>query len=112
MTGSFSASAPTQVITVTGAPSGAPVLFFQGTGIFNFGLGTPFGDGLLCAGATIDRLGVTFTNVNGNGGLTFAPTGVSSGSTRFYQGWYRDSAAFCTSATFNLTSAFGTVWLP
>jgi hypothetical protein len=112
MAGPYSASAPTQGISVSGVPSGAPVLFFQGTGIFGFGLGTPFGDGLLCAGATIDRLGVIFTNVNGNGSLTFAPVGVSSGATRFYQGWYRDSATFCTSATFNLTSAFGTVWAP
>jgi len=85
---------------------------FQGDGQLGFGLGTPFGDGRLCVAGVLDRLGVVFAGPTGNGGLNFAPTGVSAGSTRFYQGWYRDSVSFCTSATFNLTSAYGTVWAP
>jgi len=110
--GSFSASAATQVISISGVPPGSAALMFQGDGQLGFGLGTPFGDGRLCVAGVLDRLGVVFAGPTGNGGLNFAPTGVSAGSTRFYQGWYRDSVSFCTSATFNLTSAYGTVWAP
>jgi hypothetical protein len=112
MFGPFSASAPSQFLSFANVPPTAPVLMFQGTGLFAFGTGTPLGDGMLCVGGTLTRLGVAFANGSGNGSLNFAPVGVVSGDIRFYQGWYRDSAAFCTSATFNLTNAFGTVWAP
>lgn len=29
---------------------------------------------------------------------------------RYYQLWYRNSAAFCTSATFNLSNGFALEW--
>jgi hypothetical protein len=29
-----------------------------------------------------------------------------------YQGWYRDSTAFCTPATFNLTNGVTATWGP
>jgi hypothetical protein len=31
---------------------------------------------------------------------------------RHYQVWYRNAAAFCTSATFNLTNALRGLWVP
>ena len=112
MIGAFSASAATQTISFSGVPPGGPALVFQGTGIFSFGLGTAFGDGRLCVGGTLDRLGVGFAGSTGNGALIFVPVNVSAGVTRHYQAWYRDAATFCTSSTFNLSSAFGTVWQP
>lgn len=112
MIGSFSASAATQTISFAGVPPGGPTLIFQGSGVFGFALGTPFGDGRLCVGGVLDRLGVSFAGPTGNGALNFVPVNVFAGATRHYQGWYRDAAPFCTADTFNLTSAFGTVWQP
>jgi hypothetical protein len=36
----------------------------------------------------------------------------SIGGNRYYQVWYRDSAAFCTPSTFNLTNGLQVVWMP
>ncbi len=110
--GQLNVSAPTETIQFTKVPPGSAALMFQGNGQFQFGEGLAFGDGRLCVGGILDRLGVGFGNAAGNGAVTFVPTGVFVGSTRFYQAWYRDSAAFCTSSTFNLSSAFASVWMP
>jgi hypothetical protein len=99
----------------TGMPNGG-VLYFQGTQNVAGGAGSVFGDGLLCIGGTITRLGVKI-NV---GGASQFPEGTDPGlaslsgltepGTRYYQAWYRDSAAFCTPATFNLSSALPVIW--
>jgi hypothetical protein len=102
-------------LRTTGVPGGSAVLSFQGTAAHNAGLGVLFGDGKLCVGGAILRLGVAFADANGVEVEVFSPANdalVVAGDTRFYQGWYRDSAAFCTSATFNLTSACAAVWRP
>lgn len=97
-------------------PSGAPVLFFQGTAP----AAAPFGDGYLCISGTITRLGVVFASgtqaefPNGGPG-SLASTGQvpSIGGIRYYQAWFRDSAPFfCTPSTFNLTNGLRIVWLP
>lgn len=105
------------ILTATELPSGTPVLFFQGTATLAGGAGITFGDGLLCLGGTITRLSVKFAN----GHFAYMPY-VSDldlsvqgllppgGGERFYQGWYRDSADFCTSSTFNLTNAVRIPW--
>jgi hypothetical protein len=36
----------------------------------------------------------------------------STGAVRFYQVWFRNAASFCTSSTFNLTSAMEVIWSP
>ncbi|MBL8859753.1 MAG: exo-alpha-sialidase [Planctomycetes bacterium] len=112
MVGAFNISNPTESMSYLGVPPGAPVLLFQGTGQFSFGTGIPLGDGMLCVGGAIDRLGVSFANGAGNGVKSFVPVGVTAGAIRFYQGWYRDAATFCTTATFNLSNAYATVWQP
>jgi hypothetical protein len=94
-------------------PSGAPVLFFQGTLPT---AGSAFGDGLLCLGGTIVRLGVVFAT----GTNAFAPAGLAAlggvpagGGRRAYQAWYRDaSPAHCSSSTFNLTNGVQVDWIP
>lgn len=116
-TGVASVSADTVVLAADGMPNG-PALYFQGTTPLNAGAGVAFGDGLRCAGGTIVRLGVR-TNVSGasqfpavgNPGLA-QTGGAAGGSVQRYQVWYRDSATFCTGATFNLTNAYEISWAP
>jgi hypothetical protein len=93
-------------------------LYFQGTIQQNSGNGVVFGDGLRCAGGAVIRLGQELNA----GGASMYPTGaqqpisvkgmVTTPSTRTYQGWYRNAAAFCTSATFNLSNGLEITWMP
>ncbi len=113
-TGTASVSADTVLLTGTNMPNSS-VLYFQGT----TQVGAIFGDGLRCVGGMVIRLGIK-TNV---GNMSSYPTGLDlpvsvkgalppAGGTRFYQGWYRDAAAFCTPATFNLTNGIAITWTP
>jgi len=114
-TASVSLVADTLRLVGTGMPN-APALYFQGTTQQSAGVGVAFGDGLRCAGGTIVRLatkanaaGVSFYPGAGEQpvsvrGLVLAP------GTRTYQVWYRNSAAFCTAATFNLTNGLQVLW--
>jgi hypothetical protein len=96
-----------------------PGLFFQGTSLYGAGSGIPFGDGILCAGGAILRLGVVFP-IAGTASYPGGPTpnplhiagAVGSPGLRYYQCWYRDAASFCTPQTFNLTQAVSTTWIP
>jgi plastocyanin len=115
--GTPSVSTDTLVLSGTGMPNSS-ALYFQGTAQQNGGAGSAFGDGLRCASGTVVRLG-TKQNFGGQstypeildplisvrGGITSGPT------TRTYQTWYRNAAAFCTADTFNLTSALSVVWV-
>jgi hypothetical protein len=92
------------------------VLYFQGTNAISGGV--VFGDGLRCAGGSVARIAVA-TNV-ANASLYPGPGqppvsvrgGVTSPGSRVYQAWFRDPAAFCTSATFGLTNGVRVVWQP
>jgi hypothetical protein len=98
--------------------SSSTCLYFQGSAPQIGGLGTPFGDGLRCAGGTVVRLGFEVNAAGasqhpGPGDLPIALHGqASSGATRFYQAWYRDAASFCTASTFNTTNAVRVTWQP
>jgi hypothetical protein len=79
-------------------------------------MGAVFGDGLRCAGGTAVRLKTT-TNVGGGsqypqaGDPSVSTKGaVTAPGTRTYQVWYRNSAAFCTPSTFNLTNGVEVAW--
>jgi choice-of-anchor B domain-containing protein len=114
--GSISLAMDTFSMSATGLPASASVLFFQGTQALNGGLGSPFGDGLRCAGGSIVRLGTKLAS----GGMTGYPQagdasvsvrgGVVTPGTRVYQAWYRNAATFCTSETFNLTNGLSVLW--
>jgi hypothetical protein len=113
--GSPSIANDTLVLTASNIPG--PGLFFQGTTGFGGGLGIPFGDGLLCSGGVITRMGVVFptgTSASYPGGTTPAPIhiagGTAAGDVRNYQCWYRDAAPFCTPDTFNLTNMVTLTW--
>ena len=96
-------------------------LFFQGTLAQGGGNGTAFGDGLLCSNGSVVRLGVRqassgivrFGYCVGSDAPIHVPGLIGpGGGTRFYQLWYRDPAAFCSPATFNLTNGVRIDWMP
>lgn len=110
-----SVSTDTLVLTATDIPG--PGLFFQGNGL----LATPanFGDGHLCAGIGIIRLGVVFPTGNSAsypGGLTPNPIHVqglaNSGDTKHYQCWYRSVPGLCSANNYDLTQGLTLVWGP
>jgi YVTN family beta-propeller protein len=91
-------------------------VYFQGTLRENDAIGSPLGDGLLCAGGAIVRLGTT----NNSGGASTYPFGaeppvsiqgaVLVPGTRTYQVIYRNSASFCTNSTSNYTNGWSVFW--
>ncbi len=101
----------------SGMPNSS-VLYFQGTQQQNGGLGVIFGDGLRCAGGSVIRLATKFNSAGASdypnpGETRISVRGlVSAPGTRMYQVWYRNSAAYCTSATFNLSNAVQVAWFP
>ncbi|MCY2959052.1 MAG: hypothetical protein NTY35_02715 [Planctomycetota bacterium] len=101
----------------SGMPNNS-ALYFQGTSQQSGGLGVALGDGLRCAGGAVVRLA---TKPNMAGASTYpSPTeprisvrGLVTGpGTRTYQVWYRNAAAYCTAATYNLSNAIEVVWIP
>lgn len=105
-------------LTATSIPNSSALLF-QGTAAVNGGLGSVFGDGLRCAGGPVIRLGTQAASGGSAqwpapGGLALSVAGTLPplGGERYYQAWYRNAAAFCTSATFNLTNGVRIVWCP
>jgi Tol biopolymer transport system component len=116
--GTPSVSSDTFVLRGEGLPA-SYIVYFQGTIQANGGAGNVFGDGLLCAGGSIVRLGTKLStgNVSGypdDGELPISVKGSipPGGGTRTYQGWFRASADFCTPATFNMTNGIQAVWQP
>jgi hypothetical protein len=76
------------------------------------------GDGIFCGGGTMVRLGDA---INVSGASQFPGPGdpsissiggVTTPGTRVYQVVYRNSASFCTPATFNSTNALRVNWIP
>ncbi len=112
------ASVSNDGLTLRGA--GMPnssALYFQGTSTLNGGNGLSFGDGLRCVGGSVIRLG-TKSNVAGSSQYPAAGDALISvrglvpapGGSFYYQVWYRNAAAFCTSSTFNLSNGWTVTW--
>jgi hypothetical protein len=117
--GTASLSADTLSIGVTGAPRTAPILLMQGDAIQNGGAGVPFADGLLCVGgSTVGLAGaISAGGASIFGALQGQPLSTARGmplpgSTRWYQGYYRNVRPFCTPAGANLTNAVQVTWAP
>ncbi len=116
--GVASVASDSLVLTCSNLPAMAPCLFFQGTSQSNGGAGSPFGDGLRCVAGTVVRLATK----SASGGVASYPGAldppisvrgsVPANSTRYYQAWYRNAAAFCTSAPFNLSQGVAVQWTP
>lgn len=101
-------------LNVTGV-SNSFVTYFQGA---NASASTAFGDGLRCISGTTIRIG---TRLAQNQTYTYPSAGDTSialrgqvlvPGVRQYQVLYRNSASFCTSATFNLSNALRVEWAP
>jgi hypothetical protein len=116
-TGAASIASDTFVLVGSNMPNSS-ALYFQGTSQTAGGAGSVFGDGLRCASGSVIRLG-TKTNAGGSSSYPAAgdaPVSVkgvnSAGAVRDYQIWYRNAAAFCTIATFNLSNGLQVTWAP
>jgi hypothetical protein len=123
-TGSVSVAGDSLQLHIANMPNPSSVLFIQGNVQQGSGLGSFNGDGLLCVNGTpgnLIRLGVH----GGQPGTSNYGYGVGSdplisvrgaipaiGGTRFYQAWYRDNAAFCTTAHYNFSNGVGVTWIP
>jgi len=115
--GGASVALDSLVLRADGMPNSS-ALFFQGTAQQSAGAGFVFGDGLRCAAGTVRRLGVR-TNVSNASSLPSSGSpplsivgGIAGAATIHYQVWYRNSAAFCSASTFNLTNGLTVVWVP
>jgi len=115
--GTASITSDTVLLQGSGMPNSS-ALYFQGTTQQSGGLGVVFGDGLRCAGGSVIRLG---TKANSGGGSQYPVLGdpsvsvrglVAAPGTRTYQIWYRNAAAYCTAATFNLSNGLQLDWQP
>jgi hypothetical protein len=113
-------SNPNFGFAISGLKPNATALVFQGTGTINNGFGGPVGDGIRCVGGLITRF--TPRSANAAGGLVFPqPTDPSlawlgnippMGGFYYYQTWYRDTGAYCTSGVTNLSDAVMVEWTP
>ncbi|MCY2959914.1 MAG: M12 family metallo-peptidase [Planctomycetota bacterium] len=115
--GGASIGADTLVLRASGMPDSS-ALYFQGTAQQGAGAGSVFGDGLRCAGGSVRRLAVRTNAGNGSilpasGDPNLSTLGaIGSASTVHYQVWYRNSPAFCSASTFNLTNGLSVAWRP
>lgn len=110
------------VLSVSGEPPGALSIFFQGERAVT---PTLFGDGLLCVGGSLKRMYVTHATsgsvsapLPGDPSISlrsaFLGDGITPGSTRYYQSFYRDpEPTFCPSpegAGWNTSSGLALPW--
>ena len=114
VSGSTSVSADNLQVHMAGAPAMTAALLFVGDTKLNGGNGDIFGDGLRCVGGPIQRLGVKLTAGGiADWGPGLAPFGGwSSGDTRYFQVWYRDSNGSPCGGVFNLTHGVGMTMTP
>jgi hypothetical protein len=111
--GSSSVGSDDLTLQLTQGPGNVPAIVFAGTTQVNGGAGAVFGDGLLCAGGMIQRLGVKFLS---GGAATWGPGlapqgGWGAGDTRVLQGWYRDVSGPCN-GQFNTSHALAVTFQP
>jgi hypothetical protein len=120
--GHASVSNDTFTLAVSGLPTFASALYFQGDQQVASGAGAPFGDGLRCVGGNVQRIGARLSTAGGsqfgyavpNDPLISVRGLVPAGtvSIRFYQAWYRNINAFCTPDPYNLTNGLTVTWIP
>lgn len=109
-------SGDTMSFTVYGVPANVTCTLFQGTASLTPAL---FGDGIRCVGGSQIRIRTKFAT----GTQATWPSGAENdvsvtglvpagGARRYYQVSYRNSAPFCTAATFNISSGLNVLWMP
>jgi hypothetical protein len=117
--GSSEVGADDVQLVVSGLPGATTVQFFQGTLEQANGYGHFFGDGIRCVTGTVRRLppvtsvsGVASYPLVGQPRISQIGAIPPQGGIRYYQAWYRNAAAFCTSSTFNLSNGLEIAWKP
>ncbi|MBI5362330.1 MAG: hypothetical protein HZA53_04065 [Planctomycetes bacterium] len=116
LTATGTAAADNVVLNGSGMPAVVSCIYLQGDSPDD----TVFGDGTRCAGGALIRLR-TKNNVGGASSfpdstdtITLSARGgvtVGSGALRYYQTYYRNSAAaFCPPETFNVTNGWKIAW--
>ena len=87
-------------------------LYFQGNNAVNGGNGVAFGDGLRCAGNEAVRLQIVTASGGGSSTSISIGTkgGVSTGDTKRYQLWYRDTGTSPCGNLFNFTNGYEITW--
>jgi hypothetical protein len=101
------------ILSASDLPANVFGLFFQGSNQVNQGMGSAFGDGLLCVNSPIIRLEVASTDALGNIQSTVGVAtsgGALAGSIRNYQLWYRDTQGSPCGSNFNTTNALQVNW--
>ena len=114
-TGTPSVGGDNVSLQVTGAVGNEFGLFFQANNRIAGGNGSPFGDGLRCAGGGVVRLQVVSSNGSGavSSTVPLAQTGgVLPSDVKRYQYWYRDPVASPCLSAFNLSNGFEITWTP
>ena len=111
--GTASIGADTLLLTASSMPN-SNAIFLQGDELTD--AATPFGDGIRCVDGNLIRLG---TSAIAAGSASYpSPVqlpiavrgGVTVPGTRYYQTYYRNAAAFCTPATFNVSNGVAVHW--
>ncbi|MEY2808479.1 MAG: hypothetical protein ACK57N_00710 [Planctomycetia bacterium] len=105
-----------------GLPSNSTVVLLQSIDAAGGGHGVAFGDGLRCLAGSIVRLGTRTADATGRlafgagvaGDPRLSVVGAlpATGGARRYQAYFRNAAAFCTSASFNLSNGLSLEWVP
>jgi hypothetical protein len=113
--GSNSVSADDLTFLCTGLIPHKSSMLFSGTLQENGGLGLTLGDGLRCAGGSLSRIQVTLPDSFGvaSWGPGYAAgEGWSSGDTRFFQIWYRDTVGGPCLSGFSVSSGLAVTFAP
>jgi hypothetical protein len=104
------------VLHGSGMPATSSTVYLKSTG--SNPNGAVFGDGLRCVTGSLIRLR---TKINVGGASRFPEPGEpslsaaggtppGSGVTAWYQVYYRNAGAYCTTGTFNMTNGVSVVW--
>ncbi len=114
--GTASISANDLVLSAAGLIPNQPGLLFQARNTINGGVGVFFGDGLRCAGGSVNRLAILISTASGladSTGLSINLLGgVSAGDLRRYQLWFRDPVTSPCGSGFNLSNGVEIAWQP
>jgi len=103
-------------LSVEGLPPTSVGLFLSGDAFD--ATGTPFGDGIFCLSGTLRRLrartavgGVAHDPEPGELPISARSQAIpGSGTSQWFQVYYRNAAPFCTPDTFNTSSGYRVVW--
>ncbi|MBL8803634.1 MAG: immunoglobulin domain-containing protein [Planctomycetes bacterium] len=96
-------------------PADKSALLFQGSSLAGTGAGVPFRDGVRCVGTISKRF--TVQQTRGSGTASWGPGlstagGWLSGTTHYFQVWYRDGAGSPCATFSNLTNALAVQFSP